>query len=99
MLNQAVYLGEVIIPLKNGVALVASKSTVGGWHVVRGGKRDCAGYQHRGQCRHVAAVQALQSAPPVETSQDTEPVVKTTSTPAAGSGSAETDSERSGHRR
>ncbi len=53
--------GEMIIPGTRG-ALVASRSEPGAWHLVHGGKCDCLGYEYRGRCRHVAAVDALSSA-------------------------------------
>lgn len=65
MVKQVEVQGEHIIPLLNGCALVASKSEWGGWHVVKNGRCDCKGYQHRGTCRHVKAVESFQ-APKVE---------------------------------
>lgn len=39
-------------------ALVSSKTTVGGWHVIKSGACDCEGFTHRGKCSHLAAVKA-----------------------------------------
>lgn len=62
MVSEVKFQNELLIPLKNGAALVASRSEVGCWHATKivDGKRvcDCRGYQHRGACRHVRAVDA-----------------------------------------
>jgi hypothetical protein len=43
---------ETLIPVLRDSALVASKSTPGGWHATRVGHCDCDGWTYRGTCRH-----------------------------------------------
>jgi hypothetical protein len=77
MLNQTTINGETIIAGHNGVALVASKSQPGGWHVVRPVKGilccDCKAAEHGRSCRHVRAVEAL-NVPKVEPAVEPAPV-------------------------
>ena len=61
MVQQVESPGEQIIPLLNGVALVASKSAAGGWYTVKAGRCNCQGFSFRGHCRHVDAVKALEA--------------------------------------
>ena len=63
MLTEQTVNGERVILANNG-ALVASKSQAGSWHVVKvvNGERtcDCKGYQYRGTCAHLRAVEQLE---------------------------------------
>jgi hypothetical protein len=45
--------GETVLDLGT-VQLVASKSQPGAWYELRAGRCTCAGFQHRGTCRHLA---------------------------------------------
>ena len=63
MLQEQTVNGEKVILANNG-ALVASKSQAGTWHVVKRVNGmlgcDCKGYQYRGTCAHLRAVEQLE---------------------------------------
>jgi hypothetical protein len=47
---------DVLIPVLNDSALVASKSSPGAWHATRVGSCDCKGWLARHTCRHERAL-------------------------------------------
>ena len=49
-----------LIPGATGAALVSSKTTAGGWHVVKCGRCDCQGFEYRGRCAHLDAIACYQ---------------------------------------
>lgn len=54
---------ELVIPLDQGFALVASKSDPDVWHVVESGHCTCPAFRYRETCRHLAiAAQAVREA-------------------------------------
>jgi len=56
MVKQVAVGEDQVILGKNG-SLVSSKSQPGGWHIVKDGACDCKGFEYRGKCRHLAAVE------------------------------------------
>jgi hypothetical protein len=56
MFHQISVNGEQLIPVLNGGALIASKSSPGAWHAVRLDRCDCPGFTYRGTCRHIRAL-------------------------------------------